>query len=599
MRTTTTAVLAVGATALAIPTTAAHAQVSSVRAPLGRAPDRRATDAGAHTELAQQRLTRKAWRLAARLADARDRGFSPRAYRRRVNDDSPAALAGRVRRAATRTALRPPRRAAPRHAGRRPPPPRSRRSPPANPAATPAPTPATGSTASTSSRSRPGRAWAAAATPPPPARPSRTGARRCSMRARAPRPGRSAAVRVSAPMALRDEFPVLERVAYLNAGTDGPIPRAAAELAQRRARARSSRTGGRGRTSSAGSALQAELRAGYARLLGLRRGGRRGHERDELRPRLRARRDGPRPGRRDRHLRQRASGPARAADRRPPPRRDGRAVPFAELAEAVTATTTLVAASHVNWITGEIAPGRAGRGQRAGDPRRRAGRRRGAGRRQGARLRRLRRRGPEVAVRRRRDRDAVRRPRVRRAGAHDRAHLLLLRGRLARPGLGAAGGRAALRRPRCRARRSRSPSPRCEVLEADGLDAILERAADLADDVRRARSPRRPHGRAARAQHARRVRVPGTRRPRRDAARGGRRRASATCPGTRTCGPRWAPGTTSPTSSACSPRCSESGLRLLRVELGADPVYPRRRSSSRGRSRHAGCGWSTAALTSA
>ena len=33
-----------------------------------------------------------------------------------------------------------------------------------------------------------------------------------------------------------------------------------------------------------------------------------------------------------------------------------RAVPFAELADAVGATTTLVAASHVNWITGELAP---------------------------------------------------------------------------------------------------------------------------------------------------------------------------------------------------------------------------------------------------
>jgi len=31
-------------------------------------------------------------------------------------------------------------------------------------------------------------------------------------------------------------------------------------------------------------------------------------------------------------------------------------VPFMELAEAVTATTTVVAASHVNWITGEVAP---------------------------------------------------------------------------------------------------------------------------------------------------------------------------------------------------------------------------------------------------
>src|SRR5262249_21954163 len=33
-----------------------------------------------------------------------------------------------------------------------------------------------------------------------------------------------------------------------------------------------------------------------------------------------------------------------------------RAVPFSELATAVDANTTLVAASHVNWITGEIAP---------------------------------------------------------------------------------------------------------------------------------------------------------------------------------------------------------------------------------------------------
>ena len=33
-------------------------------------------------------------------------------------------------------------------------------------------------------------------------------------------------------MALRDEFPVLEHTAYLNSGTDGPIPRAAAEQAR-------------------------------------------------------------------------------------------------------------------------------------------------------------------------------------------------------------------------------------------------------------------------------------------------------------------------------------------------------------------------------
>ena len=55
-----------------------------------------------HTELAQQRLTRKAWRSPTGVADARDRGFSPRAYRRRVNDEPPATLARRVRDAAPR-----------------------------------------------------------------------------------------------------------------------------------------------------------------------------------------------------------------------------------------------------------------------------------------------------------------------------------------------------------------------------------------------------------------------------------------------------------------------------------------------------------------
>ena len=33
-------------------------------------------------------------------------------------------------------------------------------------------------------------------------------------------------------MAFRDQFPVLEHLAYLNAGTDGPIPRAAVETAR-------------------------------------------------------------------------------------------------------------------------------------------------------------------------------------------------------------------------------------------------------------------------------------------------------------------------------------------------------------------------------
>jgi hypothetical protein len=95
MRTTTTA-LAVGATALALPTTAA-AQQSAVQAPLAGHLTVAAQMREHHTELAQQRLTRKAWRLADKVAATRGRGFSPRAYRRAVRDQPPARLAHRVR----------------------------------------------------------------------------------------------------------------------------------------------------------------------------------------------------------------------------------------------------------------------------------------------------------------------------------------------------------------------------------------------------------------------------------------------------------------------------------------------------------------------
>src|SRR5918999_6361911 len=43
-------------------------------------------------------------------------------------------------------------------------------------------------------------------------------------------------IRVTEPAAFRAEFPVLERVAYLNAGTNGPVPRRGADAAQARLR---------------------------------------------------------------------------------------------------------------------------------------------------------------------------------------------------------------------------------------------------------------------------------------------------------------------------------------------------------------------------
>lgn len=97
MRTTTTVALAVGAATLAVPATASAAAQSDIQAPLAGHLTVASQMREANTELAQQRLTRKAWRLARRLADHRNEGFSPAAYRRRVGDDPPATLARRIR----------------------------------------------------------------------------------------------------------------------------------------------------------------------------------------------------------------------------------------------------------------------------------------------------------------------------------------------------------------------------------------------------------------------------------------------------------------------------------------------------------------------
>jgi selenocysteine lyase/cysteine desulfurase len=156
-------------------------------------------------------------------------------------------------------------------------------------------------------------------------------------------------------MAFRDEFPVLEQLAYLNAGTDGPIPRAAAETA--RAELDSQLTEGRLFAHfHRRHELADELRQGYARVmhcapeevavtsgtsagLGAVLAGLDIDEGDEI-----VTSDAEHPG---------LIGPLLAA-------RDRgakiKAVPFAELANAITSRTTLVAASHVNWITGELAP---------------------------------------------------------------------------------------------------------------------------------------------------------------------------------------------------------------------------------------------------
>ncbi len=156
-------------------------------------------------------------------------------------------------------------------------------------------------------------------------------------------------------MDLRAEFPVVERLAYLNAGTDGPIPAAAvraaraeldAELIDGRVRAHFERR----------FELHDALRAGYARVLGcaiddvaITTSTSDGIGRvlagldlgpgDEV-----LTSDQEHPG---------LIGPLIAARRRGAA---VRAVPMRELADAVGPATTLVACSHVNWVTGETAP---------------------------------------------------------------------------------------------------------------------------------------------------------------------------------------------------------------------------------------------------
>ena len=97
MRTTTTAVLAVGAATLAVTASASADVQSDFQVPLAGHLTVEQHMEAEQTALAQERLTRKAWRLARKLANERQEGFSPVRYRRRVSDDPPAQIARRIR----------------------------------------------------------------------------------------------------------------------------------------------------------------------------------------------------------------------------------------------------------------------------------------------------------------------------------------------------------------------------------------------------------------------------------------------------------------------------------------------------------------------
>jgi L-cysteine/cystine lyase len=159
---------------------------------------------------------------------------------------------------------------------------------------------------------------------------------------------------VSDAAAFRAQFPVLGRLSYLNAGTEGPLPRQAAEAV--RERIDLELNGGRCGKAYMTSVIElaAELRAGYARVLGCDAVdvALTGSTTDGVNTVLAG-------------LDLRSGDEVVTSDEEHPGllaplgrlRRQGinvRVVPFSEIAEAVTSSTRLVACSHVSWVSGRV-----------------------------------------------------------------------------------------------------------------------------------------------------------------------------------------------------------------------------------------------------
>lgn len=160
---------------------------------------------------------------------------------------------------------------------------------------------------------------------------------------------------MSDPTAFRSEFPVLERVSYLNAGTEGPLPHQAVQAVRQRIESEAYE-GRVGRPYfDLLMAMAAELRAGYARVLGA--------ESTEV-ALTGSTTDGVntviagldmRPG--DEIVTSDEEHPGLLAPLGRARARHGvrvKVVPFAELPSAITSSTRLIACSHVSWVSGQI-----------------------------------------------------------------------------------------------------------------------------------------------------------------------------------------------------------------------------------------------------
>lgn len=160
---------------------------------------------------------------------------------------------------------------------------------------------------------------------------------------------------VGDPDSFRSEFPVLERLAYLNAGTEGPLPRRAAQAASERIEAELH--GGRAGRAYAESIreLAGRLREAYARVLGCEpvEVALTGSTTDGVNTVL----SGLRWSAGDQVLTSDEEHPGVLAPLGRLRRLEGvtvRVAPFERLADAVDGRTRLVACSHVSWVSGRV-----------------------------------------------------------------------------------------------------------------------------------------------------------------------------------------------------------------------------------------------------
>jgi len=165
---------------------------------------------------------------------------------------------------------------------------------------------------------------------------------------------------VTEPAGFRAQFPVLERVAYLNSGTEGPVPRPAGDAVRDRVEAEVN--GGRcgKRYFEELMDLASRLRRGYAEVLGCaeQEVALTGSTTDGVNTVLSS-------------LDLHAGEEVLTSDEEHPGllaplglarQRRGvsiRVAPFAELADAISSSTRLVACSHVSWVGGKVADTRA------------------------------------------------------------------------------------------------------------------------------------------------------------------------------------------------------------------------------------------------